>query len=1008
VIMVFIAFLIVGIVSYLRIPVSLLPNIDIPEITIHISYPGYSARETEDLITTPLRRQLMQCNHLDDIKTKTEDGSSVISLQFNYGTKIDYAYIEVNEKLDQAAGRLPKDMERPRVIKASASDIPVFYLDITLNDSSGNNKNNTDFIELSRFVSNVISKRIEQLPEIAMVDISGLTYPEIEITPDEASMKALGLNNKNIEDLLTSNNYKLGNVTVRDGYYRYSIRFSNQLNNADDLGNIIVNTGNRLFKLKDLAKIEIKEQKQEGIFTSGGKKGISLAIIKQPDIKMDDLKKSVDYQVKKIQREYPQLSVKVTQDQTALLDYSIGNLKQDLFWGALLAIVVVFIFIANWRLPLIIGVIIPISLILSFIFLQIFGISVNIISLSGLVLGVGMMIDNSIIVIDNITQHRERGLSPENASINGTNEIIVPLLSSMLTNCAVYIPLIFISGITGALFFDQAISVTIGLCVSLVTAITLIPVIYYIFFKKDGKSVSVKLPDSIVNFRKGFPLEKIYEHGVGLVFKHPLFYTIGFLVLMGLSIILLFYIPKERFPKVHQNELMVRIDWNEPLDLNENRIRTDSVFNNLGIKLINYDSWLGTQDYLTDNNKDVSQGEVFVYMQTNSFKSLDSAKNKINKTLQLKFPKAEFSYSSPENIFEKTFSDKNEPFIIELKGKELAEFEKTSEFITEFDSLLDLKTVSKLKTNTVITLNYAPEKLMIYKIQVSDLVTRCKSLLNDYQAGTIKTSGEVIPLKFAGNIQNVYSLLQYGTIENSENIEIPLRDLLTVSYKTNFKAIYGGKNGEYLPVAYQGIKRNGLNNLEQKISNFLHSKNKSLECTFSGSIYSLQKIFKELWVVLLVSFALLYLILAAQFESLIQPLIVLLEIPIDIAGMVFILFIFGQSVNIVSVTGIVVMCGIVINDSILKIDTINRIRKEEKLPLLEAIKEGGKRRLRPILMTSLTAMLTLLPGMFSGGLGAEIQQPFSLTIMGGLFVGTLVSLFFIPVVYWFIYKNQEN
>ncbi len=1005
--MAFLAMLILGVVSYQKIPLSLLPDIDIPEITVQVSYPDYTAREIEDIVVAPLCRQYMQCASIEDVKSETRDGAANIRLRFKYGVNIGYAYIEANEKTDQAMGRLPRDLERPRLIKASASDIPVFYLNVTLSDSISGNSQQTDFIEMSRFVENVVGKRIEQLPEVALVDITGTDEAVIEIVPDEETMQSLNITYKVIENAIGAYNYRLGNVSVRDGDYMYSIRFANQLINTDDIRNIFINTNNRILQLKDIAKVDVKAAKQSGIFIADNKRGISMAIIKQADAKMDELKTTLTNNIQRIQKDYRQLSIQITQDQTSLLEYSLSNLKQNLLLGAIMAIGVVFLFISNWRMPLIIGIIVPISLILSFVFLMLMKVSVNIVSLSGLVLGVGMMIDNSIIVIDNITQHRERGLSPELACIKGTNEVIRPLISSSLTTCAVFVPLIFVSGIAGALFYDQAVAVAVGLGVSVVVAITLIPVIYYFFFRKQthhGDTVK-----SIVSFREKLPLEKIYEKGVEHVFRFPKTYLIAFLVFMGASVFVFKLMEKERFPKLAQKDWMVRIDWNEQVNVPVNQQRIDSILKPLNGQLAHYNAWIGQQKYLLNKDLNLSTSEAMVYIEAKSFAAFDSVQKILPKILSSKYPKAEFSFSAPDNIFENTFSDKDDPFVVQVSEKnKTPEPAQITAVLNSMDSVMGMQSGNRLKFNSYIALTFNPEKLIIYNISIANLTTKFKTLLNDYQVGTLKTSGEIIPLKITGDKQTLTEMLETATVKNTDGADIPLSSLVEVSEGSDFKQIYDGNNGEFFPVSYQQVKGKDLTKYENKVKQLFSAKHTNFEYTFSGSIYSLMKILKELSLVLLVSLILLYLILASQFESLTQPIIVLLEIPIDIAGMLFLLYFTGQSLNIMSAIGIIVMCGIVINDSILKIDTINRLRREENMSLKAAIKEGGKRRLRPILMTSLTSMLALFPGLFSSGLGAELQRPFSTTIVGGLFLGTLVSIFFIPIAYWFIYRNSEE
>ena len=526
VIMVFIAAVVLGIVAYRTLPVSLMPDIPIPVVTVNITYKNSSARELENTVVKPISVQLLQVAHLSDMKSETRDGQAVISLRFDYGTNIDYAFIEVNEKIDGAMNSLPRDMERPGVIKASATDIPVFYLNLSLKESDSLRSGNTGeddnrFIELSEFAESVIRKRIEQLPEVALVDISGTVRPRLSIEPDIQKMQSLNFSIEDLENVLTQNNVNAGSILVRDGHYQYNVRFSSVLRNREDVEEIYINASGKVFQLKDIAKVSIEPQKRSGMFAANGKPAITMAVIKQADSRLADMKDKIGETVEQFENDYPGIHFEATQDQTQLLDYSISNLKENLLQGLLLVILVVFIFMKDLKLPLLIGLSLMVSVIISLLFFSLMHLSVNIISLAGLILAVGNMMDNSIVVTDNISQYRERNFTVDEACIKGTGEVIVPQLSSMLVNVAVFLPLIFLSGIAGALMYDEAISVSIGLSVSYIVGITFMPVVYRLAYKRVYKAENriQQFKEKAFNvlgtgFKKVFNLDKVYTSGL--------------------------------------------------------------------------------------------------------------------------------------------------------------------------------------------------------------------------------------------------------------------------------------------------------------------------------------------------------------------------------------------------------------------------------------------------------------------------------------------------------------
>ena len=549
VIMVFLALLLIGLATTTSIPVSLMPDIDIPVISVRISSTDMPTRQLENTIVKPIRNLLKQVNHVEEMKSETRDGSAWVELRFVHGTPIDLASIEVNEKVDKAMNFLPRGLNRPEVVRASASDIPVFYLMVS---EKGENKNANDYLELSNFTSQVIRKRLEQLPEVALIDMSGLQFPEIKITPYKAYLQSGAFSVSRLEQVLNENNIDLGNLLIRDGQYQYNIRFNTRLRDLTDISNIPVNLNGIVVPLKQVADVTLLPIKPQGNIKFNTVPAISLAVIKQSDAKMAGLKKELEQLVTHFETDYPTLQFAITRDQSKLLHYSINNLAQSLLIGGLMAFLILFLFLRERRAPWLIGISIPLSLIVALFFFHLSGLSINIISLSGLVLGIGMMIDNSIIVIDNITQHRQRHYNLNHSCINGTNEIIRPLISSVLTTCAVFIPLIFMKGMAGALFFDQAVAISIGLSVSLIVSITILPILYRLFYKNSTKKTIKSTTPKYYEW---------YETGLKFVLRNQRFTLAIVVLILVSSVFILKFMTVSRFPEVSQTEAILKIDW---------------------------------------------------------------------------------------------------------------------------------------------------------------------------------------------------------------------------------------------------------------------------------------------------------------------------------------------------------------------------------------------------------------------------------------------------------------
>lgn len=1018
VVMVFIAAVVLGIIAYQTLPVSLMPDIPIPVVTVNIAYKNSSARELENSVVKPIRAQLMQVAHLSEIKSEARDGQAVINLKFDYGTNVDYAFIEVNEKIDGAMNSLPRDMDRPHVIKASATDIPVFYLNLSLKDADSLRSDNSDeandrFIELSEFAESVIRKRIEQLPEVALVDISGTVSPQLTIEPDMQKMQGLNFSLTQLENALTENNVNAGSMMVRDGHYQYNIRFTSVLRNKEDVENIYIKTSGKIFQLKDLAKVSIEPQRRNGMFAANSKPAITMAVIKQANARLADMKDKIKEVVTQFEKDYPGITFQATQDQTQLLDYSISNLKQNLGQGLLLVFLVVFVFMKDVKLPLLIGLSLMVSLIISMLFFSMVHLSINIISLAGLILAVGNMMDNSIVVTDNITQYRDRGLPVDEACIKGTGEVITPQLSSMLVNVAVFLPLIFLSGIAGALMYDEAISVSIGLSVSYIVGITFMPVIYRLAYKRvykvDNKLQQVK--EKMFNlFGKGlkkiFDLDKIYTSVLNLTFRRKKLNLFIYLMMLPIGLITLFAIRKEKMPAFTQVETIITIDWNENINVGENKLRVNRLLKAVKLEILHSNAFIGRQEFLLNREKEMSASEARIYIKTNNPENVKVIEDKVKAFVAKEYSRASLGFEPPTSIFEKLFSSSEPPLVAELSmmntGTEpnIPELLKLSGELNRNKSLSSSNKIS-LQEHVVLTVDM--EKLLLYNVSYDALLKELKTDFNENSIGTLRSFQQFIPIVITGKEMVVTDIIGTKGINNNEKVIIPLSTLVTISKGQDLKTITAGKEGEFVPLVFSPDSRQK----DKYVSEIATQVKKSgvFDVRFSGSVFSNLRLLKEIGVLLIISVLLLYFILAAQFESLVQPLLVLLEIPIDCAAAILVLYITGQSFNLMSAMGMVIMTGIIITDSILKLDVINQLRKEG-YPLMEAIRVGGHRRLRAIIMTSLTSILAMLPLLFTNDLGSELQKPFSYALIGGMVVGTVVSLFLVPLVYWYIYRNE--
>lgn len=990
--MAFLAVVLIGLATYRTLPVSLLPDIDIPQISVQVAAPEKSAKEIENSIVSNIRQQLLQVSGLEEIRSNTRDGIGVINMRFKFGTNTDYSYIEVNEKIDAAMNYLPAGTRRPKAIKASASDIPVFYLNVALRDDSGDK---SDFLQMCDAVENIIRRRIEQLPEVAMADVTGIPRQCIKIYPDYDKMRFLGLLPSDIDNALTSNNIDAGSLRVKDGVYEYTVRVSTLLTDLNDVQNVYLNINGRHLQLRDFCTIKMETQQEQGFSLAGGSRVVTLAVIKQADEGMEQMRTRIAELLAQFSAQFPNLKFEICRNQTELLDYTISNLKQNLILGFVLIIIVAMLFMGGVRPSLVVGISMMTAIIITFVVFFAAGRSLNIVSLSGLILVVGMMIDNALIVSENISQWQQRGRTLRVSCAGATKEMITPLLSSTLTTVAVFVPLVFIKGMAGAIFSDQAFAITAGLGVSYVVGIVLLPVIYRLIMARPTVKGKKNVNKKMDYFANGY--NKIYD----FVMRHRAAVLIFAVASLPLCWLFFTVINKSKMPQITYSELTAHVEWNSEISLDENRQRIERLL--LVTKdFCNYQtSYIGVQDYVVENSNALSLTEADVYWKVSTADSVDILRRKVRDFFTDNYPTAALTFAPPTTIFEKLFetAEADVEARLSYSGGELQtdEIRRIVAKIRAVDSS-SLSTSPAFKNVKLLIINR--EALQLYNVSISELRSRIVGKIAGARITELHSYSAYMPVFLAEGGETVENFIQSGSIEvhdrnQNQTVYVPVRQLVTIANGEELKNIVAGKTGEYVPVDFYGVTDG--ERLSRTIQNTIDYE-KLWDVEFGGAFFANKEMILQLSVILMISLVLMYFILCAQFESFRQPLIVLIEIPIDIAFALLVLWISGMTLNLMSGIGIIVSCGIIVNDSILKIDTINELRKSG-MGLHDAVHTAGLRRLRAIIMTSLTTIGAMLPVLFTADMGSELQQPLAVAMIASMTIGTAVSLFVVPLVY---------
>ncbi|WP_257669236.1 efflux RND transporter permease subunit [Parapedobacter tibetensis] len=996
----FVALLLLGTTAYTFLPTSLLPDSDIPQVSVRLMGEHLSTEEVEEQMATPIRNALLQLQGLQRIESRSSEGGANIHIRFEPGSDISLRFIEVNEKVDMAMNSLPREAQRPLVTKTGVDDIPVFQLDISPKDSMTTPER---LVEVSTFVRETIRRRIEQLPEVAMVDATGLMQPQIRIEPRDGYLESLGLDAQVLLQAFRENRISLGNIQVKDGHYRYFLRFSADIQSLERLAATPININGRVFRLGDLATASLTHAEETGAFYSNGKRAINLSVIKQPSARMEDLQRHFYGLLDRMRRDYPDLVFELAQDQTMLLDYAIGNLRQDLWIGGILAALLMLVFIRRIKPAVLIGITMPMSLLISQLGFYLLGISINIVSLGGLILGLGMIVDNSIVVIDNIKRYRDSGLGVAEAAIQGTDEVIRPLITSVLTNCAVFIPLIFMSGLAGAIFFDQALSVTVGVVASLIVSILLLPPLYSLVYlggdKKGRREFEIRAYVNVTAW---------YERGLGMAFHRPVATFLMVAALLAGGVGLYTMLDKTRLPETTRSDFEVSIDWNEPIGVAENWDRVKRLLNGMADGIGTSGAWVGEQQYLLDRGNDRGQTQTGIYIQSSAGTDTDTLQRHLHALQDSLFPTAVMDIIPARNAFEEVFADRIAPLRLQVATKDSRKMPPPEETLRLLDTLWEALPDARIDPAALhgkVLIHIDPVKAARYGIGLGEVTARIESafrptFVDHYQGGQEQVPIVLVPASHP----DIGAVLAHSFIRKPDGFEVPLSALVETRHTDSYRYITAGTQGRYYPV---DIHTAWAGSDLATIRDHMDRNFPELEATYTGAYFDNRALIGELSLILLVSVLLLYFILAAQFESLVQPLFILAELPVAISGALLFLYLAGNGINLMSLIGIVVMSGLIINDSILKLDAINRLRRQG-MPLKEAIYEGGHMRLKPILMITLTSIGALAPTLFMHDLGSELQQSLALALIGGMVVGLLVSLFFVPLLYWMVYRKSGS
>ena len=1098
--MIFLAVLILGGISFSLLKIEMLPRIPIPKIVVETKYQNAAPEEVEELVTKPLEETLSTLEGLKKISSISSTGKSIIIMEFYWQIDIDFATLKAREKLDRIKWSLPEEVSRPNILNFDPAEKPIISYAITGSD---------DLYLLSQIGKNLLKRRFEQLSGVAKAELSGIVDEEIVIQVSPQKLFLYNITPDMISRKVKELNATYAGGELIDGWYKYSVLFPKNLQNVDDIKNISIrNPNGNEFLLKELGKVYAQPQLRESIAKVNGKEGVILNIIKNSDANTVEVCKLVRKSAEKWNtqegtsspKDLPlverRIKLELLYDDSRIVINAINSVVQAILIGGVLAFFVLMLFLKGIKSPIAIAISMPFSIIAAFIMLYFSRISLNILSMGGLAIGIGLLVDNAIIVLENITRHKENGVKLKDSCINGTEEVMLSISAGTFTTIAVFFPIIYLQGVSAVFFKEQALTITFALLASLAIAVTFVPSFFnkklsklsssppkiFRAIRNDGSKQSIHkttrrslrvvlLPfyfiwriilsiKEIIKFILKFILYGIqflinrilvsfvstinklikpmgewnerfwlkvkakYEKLLNNALKKK---ELTIIITVAIFIITLFmarFVPRRFIPELTPDKLNVVIEQpsGTPLNITQKKMEVLEKYL-LGLKEIsNVESFIGEEHteagFITYKKNAAHKGYFVLSLEPGEIGNISRFKSKLNEELN-KMIDGDISVLSAGSVYQNIFYFGDYPYEINIYGNNLDELVRNTNLVQEqLDKLSSQrKMFSEVRSNLEITkptfrLSFNENVLRTYQLSKYEVTKKLQEFNFGYKIDELVYGNELkdIVLRTYERTPekrnlNLSEFMKQKLILNDHMFNVS--ELISVERYLSPEEIYHQKQQRTATIFIKLNKdvkyQTGLENIQKTLR--LLSNKYNFKYDITGESERIKENFGGLIFAFILAIILVYMILGVQFESFFLPFVIILTIPLASIGVIWGLLITGISINLMSLIGTVVLVGIVVNDSIVKLDTIKRLRKQG-YDLLTAVKMGGSQRFRPIIMTSLTTIFGLLPLAIGLGSGAELTQPLAVTVISGLIASTFLTLFVIPVIYVLFEKRN--
>lgn len=985
---------IIGLVSFSNLKIDLYPDITFPGAAIVTTYEGVGSEEIENLLTRPIESSISTVEGVKNISSISSIGQSTVVVEFNWGTDMDFAVQNLREQTDLVSNAfLPEDADSPLIFKFDPAMLPIMIYGLSSDD--------LELYQLKKEVEDNIAPELERLPGVAQVNIQGGLEREIIISLKREKLNFYNLDLGTVNNILANENLNISAGEIKQGNKDLLVRAVGKFNSLEDIRNItipIAESGS--LKLNEIAEVKDGFADPVTISRSNQKDSIGLYIQKQTDANTVEVANRVRAKMEDIKKDYNSLNVFLGMDQSEFIQNSIDNVSQNAVLGGILAVIILFLFLRNLRSTIIIGTAIPVSIIATFVLMYFAEINLNIISLGGLALGVGMLVDNAIVVLENIYRYRSMGEGKIEAAKEGSSEVAMAIVASTMTTVVVFMPVLFVEGLAARLFKDLAFTVAFSLLASLIVALTLIPMLASKILKLSEKEFKRHQKIGIII--------KTYKKSLKTALKHRWVVVLILIIALISSIMLVPKIGFEFMPAADQGAFS--ISYNLPVgtsleESNRAALEIEKILDEIPeVDIIM--TTVGTTDMMQGVS---SSNSGAINVDLVNISERDRSIDKIMEEVRAKvrIPDLNLTVASQSGM-----GGQEKPVNIKVKGNDFQKLrEYSASVVKEIEDIEGLREIEDSfeigRPELQVRINRAIASK--FSINLRQLAASLRSAIS----GTVNTKYEVDGQEY--NIRVRVDREDYDSLNKLSNLNIINNQgtMVSLSRIADFELVEGPaeilriNQRRYAEITADLFNRDlgsVVTDIKTELEDFELAE--GYEISYEGQFEDLNDSFTSLAYAFLLSIVLIYMVMASQFESLIHPLIIMFTIPLAIIGVIFAFYLSSNIISVASLIGLITLAGIVVNNAIVMVDYINQLRKKGK-EKREAIIDSGVIRFRPIMMTALTTILALIPIALGIGEGSELSQPIGIVIVSGLSFATFLTLFIIPIFYSLITDLKE-